>query len=416
MLLRLLIGIQGYRSFQDLATGVSHLFYVELPQTEKVLPLTTAFLWEYYRMSTSVGIVGGGWYGCHIASTLRSLGFNVRIFERASRLMHLSSGNNQFRLHLGFHYARHHRTRIQSRDGFWRFVERYPELSKTVNQNIYAVPLKESSIDFQTYKIIMSASGIEFIELGHLPEQIVNIQGALLTSERVLLTSAARNYFSGHLQESIVLDYCVSEIEQTGKSASIDGQNFDFVIDTTWGHFTKSRIDVIYEPTLLLYYELIDGDFPAITFVDGPLCSVYPTENPKIFTLSSVPHTPLGQFQSSQEASLYLSTVSRLQVDRKKQLMENQISFYVPSFNSRFRFIGPQLAIKTKPVGALDDRSCYVHQKERVFSVMSGKVDNIFFAAEQIIERISMSNELNTFSNVSTLFDDIGRTTLGLKE
>ena len=367
-------------------------------------------------MASSVGIVGGGWYGCHIASTLRSLGFSVRLFEQSSRLMHLASGNNQFRLHLGFHYARHHRTRIQSRDGFWRFVERYPDLSKAVDQNIYAVPLKESSIDFQTYKIIMSASGIEFIELGNLPEQIVNVQGALSTSERVLLTSAARNYFTGHLRENITLNYCVREIKQTGNSASIDGQYFDFVIDTTWGHFTKCQIDVIYEPTLLLYYELIDGDFPAITFVDGPLCSVYPTENPKIFTLSSVPHTPLGQFHSSREAVRHLSTVSRSQVAIKRQLMEDQISFYVPSFNSRFRFIGPQLAIKTKPIGALDDRSCYVHQKERVFSVLSGKVDNIFFAAEQIIEKISMSDELNNFSNVSTLLDDIGITALGLQE
>lgn len=47
---------------------------------------------------------------------------------------------------------------------------------------------------------------------------------------------------------------------------------------------------------------------------------------------------------------------------------------------------GPQLAIKTKPVGAYDDRSCQVVRRGRVFSVMSGKIDTIFFAMERILE------------------------------
>lgn len=92
-----------------------------------------------FLMLFDIAIVGAGWYGCHLVSSLESLGFRITVFERNSRPLHEASGNNQFRLHLGLHYARHHGTRLQSRDGFLRFIERYPRLSAEFNENIYAV-------------------------------------------------------------------------------------------------------------------------------------------------------------------------------------------------------------------------------------------------------------------------------------
>jgi L-2-hydroxyglutarate oxidase LhgO len=85
-------------------------------------------------MVSKVAIIGAGWYGCHIGSSLKTLGFDVTVFEQHARPLHEASGNNQFRLHLGFHYPRHHGTRVQSRDGFMRFMERYPYLSREVTE------------------------------------------------------------------------------------------------------------------------------------------------------------------------------------------------------------------------------------------------------------------------------------------
>src|SRR6185437_1524824 len=98
-------------------------------------------------MSLRIGIIGAGWYGCHIALSLKALGFDVSVFERNNDILSEASGNNQFRLHQGFHYPRHHATRVQSRDGFMRFIERYPRLSREVPENIYAVPKEDSLID-----------------------------------------------------------------------------------------------------------------------------------------------------------------------------------------------------------------------------------------------------------------------------
>ena len=86
-----------------------------------------------------VAIAGGGWYGCHIASSLKAFDVEVTLFEKNAQLFSEASGNNQYRLHQGLHYARSAGTRHQSRDGYHRFVERYPRLSQSVANNVYLV-------------------------------------------------------------------------------------------------------------------------------------------------------------------------------------------------------------------------------------------------------------------------------------
>jgi hypothetical protein len=338
-------------------------------------------------MSFNFAIIGGGWYGCHIATSLRALGFGVTLFEKNARLLHEASGNNQFRLHQGFHYPRHYATRMQSREGFSRFVERYPGLSRPIAENLYAVPHGDSLIDFLTYRIIMTSSGIDFTELPDIPVVLTNIEGCLRASERVLLTGRARQYFASRLGADMVLGQHVDTIEDDGDKIHVAGRQFDFAIDATWGHYRRPPIDLYYEPTLLLYYEARSA-FPAVTMVDGPLCSVYPTEDSSIFTLSSVPHTPLGRFNTAGEARSALAAADSATVATKRDEMEQQIARYIPDFLDIFTFMGPQLSIKTKPTGAYDDRSCHVYQEGRIFSVMSGKIDTIFFAVERILSMI----------------------------
>lgn len=357
-------------------------------------------------MSLSFAIIGGGWYGCHIAVSFRALGFNVTVFEQNHRLLHLASGNNQFRLHIGFHYPRHYTTRRQSRDGFSRFVERYPALSRPVSQNIYAVSHNDLLIDFLTYKLIMTSSGIEFSELTATPSVLANVEGCLQVPERVLLLDRARRFFDERLGPFVVLEHRVELIEEREDSVRVDGRRFDFVVDATWGHFGRPPIDLYYEPTLLGYYEA-NTEFPAVTLVDGPLCSVYPTEDPSLYTLSSVPHTPLGRFDTSAAARAALDSVGRDVIERKVALMQEQITRYVPNFHDVFRFVGPQLSIKTKPIGRFDDRSCYVFKNGRVFSVMSGKIDTIFFAVDRILSLIELMPDEPPPAPGGTLKDEV---------
>jgi hypothetical protein len=318
---------------------------------------------------------------------MRGLGMNVDVFEQHGRPLHEASGNNQFRLHLGFHYPRHHGTRVQSRDGFMRFCERYPHLSREIAENIYAVPREDSSIDFATYRLIMTSSGIDFREVRETSVVLRGVDGLMLVGERVLLIERARRYFTEGLGASLHLATRVTEVEDRADGIYVNGARYDVLVDATWGHRAGLPMRFFYEPTVLLYYET-DDPFPALTLVDGALCSVYPTEDPGLFTLSSVPHTPLGRADTAAEARRMRDGVTAETVAEKVRLMEEQISRYLPEFKERFRFVGPQLAIKTKPVGKFDDRSCYVFRRGRTFTVMSGKIDTVFVATDRILAAI----------------------------
>lgn len=345
-------------------------------------------------MSFSFGIIGAGWYGCHIASSFKALGFDVTVFEAAEDIFSGASGHNQFRLHQGFHYARNYRTRVQSRDGFMRFLERYPSLSEKVQNNLYAVPDHDSLIDFVTYRLIMTSSGIEFKEGEPKCFALNNCSGALLTDERVILTSKVKGYFKRRLHDNLRLGEPVASIRDSQSRVYLNGQPFDYVVDATWGGMSHPGLSIFFEPTLLLYYRLLDGGQFALTLVDGQLCSVYPTEDISIYTLSSVAHTPIARCSSMVDAVNCLSRISSETISAKRRLMENQIRRYLPGFSDRFEFVAPQLSIKTKLIGADDDRSCYVFKSGRRFSIMSGKIDTIFFAAENILSMIESENEM----------------------
>lgn len=338
------------------------------------------------------GIIGAGWYGCHIAASFKALGFDVTVFDKEDDLLLRASGNNQFRLHQGFHYARNYRTRVQSRDGFMRFVERYPTLSDSITHNLYAVPNRDSLIDFLTYRLIMTSSGIEFYEAKPSHYDLANISGILLTEERVMRTDKARDLFRLRLKENLRLGEEVSTIVEKGKKIYLNGQEFDYLIDATWGSLSEIELPVFYEPTLLLYYKSGIGSY-ALTMVDGDLCSVYPTDKAGVFTLSSVTHTPLGRFDKMQNALDFLNSASSHLIESKRKLMEEQISLYMPNFREKFEYIGPQLSVKTKIQGATDDRSCYVSKYGRKFVVMSGKIDTIFYASDTILSMIEAENE-----------------------
>ena len=357
-------------------------------------------------MVSRIAIVGAGWYGCHLGSSLKALGFDVRVFEQHNRPLHEASGNNQFRLHLGFHNPSHHVTRVQSRDGFARFMERYPQLSREIPENIYAVPKAESLIDFSTYRLIMTSPGIDFREHTETSIPIREVAGLMLTGERVLLIEQSRRFFRELLGDSLVLSHRVTSIEEEADAVMVEGEPYDLLIDASWGQQLGMPMPFFYEPTMLLYYET-DHAFPAATFVDGPLCSVYPTEDPNIYTLSSVPHTPLARVTSATEAQKIRDSVSSETVQAKIAAMEEQVSRYLPTFKESFRFVGPQLAIKTKPVGNFDDRSCSVFRRGRVFHVMSGKIDTIFFAMERILAFIESSRERGFSPLASPLRRDI---------
>jgi L-2-hydroxyglutarate oxidase LhgO len=61
---------------------------------------------KYFKSYKKIAVIGAGWFGCHIAYQLIKKNYSVKIYEERNDIFCGASGNNQNRLHLGFHYPR----------------------------------------------------------------------------------------------------------------------------------------------------------------------------------------------------------------------------------------------------------------------------------------------------------------------
>jgi len=337
-----------------------------------------------------VCVVGAGWYGCHITRILSSLNFNVTLLDKKSDLLACASGANQNRLHLGFHYPRNHRTRIQSLIGYNRFREEYAGIVSEISNNIYAVPNLESLMDYSTYCGIMASTGVPY-RTCKTPSILHNIEGSISTDEMLINASSARIYFRNKLQSSLKLNTEVNSIKSNENHVLVNYEKYDYLIDCTWGHLIPND-DAYFEASLLLKMKKKKDFDMAITLVDGDLWSLYPTNNNDIYTLSSVVHTPLFSSKSSKEINRGISVLSEAKLsERKDQIITHALQHF-PSLLEYFEFSDYQISIKTKLSGLSSDRSCYVKKTQRVISIQSGKIDNIFYASDFVIKLLTNEN------------------------
>jgi len=144
----------------------------------------------------SIAVVGGGWYGSHIALVLKERGFIVTLFERGSRLFEGASGKNQFRLHAGFHYPRSFRTRSQIQSGLKEFNARLPQFVKKLDKCIYCISNSSSFLDFGTFTSIFDAENVAYERIHPQTFGITNVEGAINTSsEQVFYVHTPRDFF-----------------------------------------------------------------------------------------------------------------------------------------------------------------------------------------------------------------------------
>lgn len=306
-----------------------------------------------------IAVIGAGWYGCHIASVLLSQGFDVKVFDKGDRIFSGASGTNQNRLHVGYHYPRSAITRRQSKEGFRRFLKAYPMLSSPVADNIYAVATT-SALDFETYLKVVADPDEAWHVVDPESHGLANVEGAIRVDERLIHTDAARKWFEHTLKGHVFL-------RTTFQSTA------DAVIDCTWGHRNPAPGWEFERATMLVYR----GDIrhPAITVMDGPFPSLYPIGG-GLFSLTSALWSSLPE-----------------DIDYLRPGMEADMSRFLPDFREKFAFVEARTAIKTKPINSASAaRPCLVDTApDGTIRVMSGKIDTIFHAADEVLRLLGLS-------------------------
>lgn len=323
-----------------------------------------------------VRILGAGFYGCHIALTLKNAGHNVEIHERNSEIFTGASGNIPARLHLGFHYPRSRMTRAACLDHTDRFMEEYGAMTRGIATNIYAIADHDSLVDFHQYLETLSDE-VEFIHI-YDPKEfgLQNVEGALLTGERHIVTDKMKKFFLTKLWKDI--RYNIIE--------EYSPENWDYTIDCTFSANSDAGVDR-YEPCLV---PLVKAPVnKAVTIMDGPFGSLYPW-NPekKLCSLSSAKYTPLSKTcKTWQEAYDLLESIEPGYLMKIAQEMKESIAYFYPEA-MKYNIVDLRTSIRAMPRSGADTRLVDIRQEKNRISIRAGKIDAIFHAADAIMDII----------------------------
>lgn len=314
-----------------------------------------------------IAIIGAGWFGCHLGISLRNH-HKITIFEK-DEVFAGASGHNQNRLHLGFHYPRSFETRMFAREGYEEFVNTYGKFCECIDCNLYAIAKKHSLIDYQTYLHIMDASNLEYQEVDPDEFDLNNVSGCIKVKEQLILTSKAKDFFSKELKSNIV----IKDFD------TVLTDDFDLIINcSSQAMFPNENWDLIFEPCLVLNYKCKEK-YPAITIMDGKLCTVYPKED-DVYTVYSVEHSPLSIDQFSSK----VGPLKNKTINDKIKKFEEVVLEYLPNFKSKFEYCGYEVSLRSTLNDQTDLRIPSVEKIGKIIHVLPSKVDHVFHCEREV--------------------------------
>lgn len=327
----------------------------------------------------NIAIIGGGWVGCHLALKFKDE-HNITIYEKNPKLFMETSYKNQNRLHIGYHYARNHRTREMCKDTFSNFMSDYSFLTNEVKNNIYLVPNKESIIDYETYLQIFSGFDKEFLDIN------LNFNNpGIKTNERHINFKLAQKFFNNELN-GLVINESI-----TPKKISKLSKEFDLVVNATNNQIKNSGdSESFYELTITLIYKKINSTmFDALTLVDGNLFSIYPYYD-DYFTVTDVEYTPIKRFKTINKLNKFSEKIDSQFISNRVNKFENKIKKFFPNFNEYFIYESYFLSVKSKTINCSDERYPVITKDNNVINCFTGKIQGIYIIEDYIRKQIEL--------------------------
>lgn len=357
-------------------------------------------------------VIGGGFYGATIAAYLAARrGFQqVTLIEREAQILSRASYHNQARVHNGYHYPRSYTTAYRSRVNFPRFVADFGATVRSDFTALYAIARRDSKVTARQFQRFCREIGAAIEpappSLAGLFEPRL-IEEAFLVEEHVFDATRLRDQALAELQRlgveilvgSRVTRLCAQEgglaagyADAAGAEREICGR---FVFNCTYsgvnqigGAFQGTRASLKHEIAEMALIEVprsLRG--LAVTVMDGPFFSMLPFPARSLCTLSHVRYTPHRQWFDTAGCDPYrvLDTYDRqTRVDR----MIREASRYLPVLQEA-RHVDSLFEVKTVLAkNETDDGRPILFERHDTlrgcFTVMGGKIDNIFDVLEKL--------------------------------
>jgi hypothetical protein len=384
-----------------------------------------------------IAVIGGGWYGCHIARVLKLAGHDITLFESRDDIFKGISGNFGIRLHTGPHYPRSEKTRKSCREGYAEFIKTYPDLIVEHAYSIYGLGELDANneppkVDIKTFRAvgneIKNSREIDPKKWGYN-----NLQNAFNIEEpSILLGESLREKFKTYLQSAgvkLICNFNVHKLIKLKDSKTIvmgdsSSEIFDYVVNTTSYHALLPppepslpfELDIVYQPCLALVYEDRLSEvisLPPFSFIvmDGwfPCMMPYITDKEEIgstyrkYIVTHGKYTIMGSYKTVEDASDCLAKINeKFVVEHVQPKCKAEMERFWPLFgihmpNSterRFKYVGWKGAVLAKLKTNREFRSAVTFARDGVAYIIPGKVSNIFDAARETLSLIDNHNVL----------------------
>lgn len=358
-------------------------------------------------------VIGGGFFGAMLAAYLSARGENVTIVEQEDRLMARASYHNQARIHGGYHYPRNRTTGRRSAANMARFMRDFSQACFVPKHALYAVATHDSLVTPTQFEEFCADIGAP---LSRTPPELSSlfdpdtIAAHWKVSEFSFDAALLMRLVKARLDARGVpclFETTVTEVEERSRGGLCvhtrrgDGRRgkiqADRVYNCTYAGLhqiegvgkalvTRLKLEIT-EMALIKPLPALKG--LGITVMDGPFWSLQPfPARGDSYSLSHVSYTPHGHWFDEPGRNPY--EVLRAYPKRSAfQKMVADASRFVPEL-AMARQIDSLWEVKAVLIKSEGDDGRPItferHGKYPMWSILGGKVDNIYDLIEELDE------------------------------
>ena len=334
-------------------------------------------------------VIGAGIYGITAAIKLKTVGYNVDLFEKEDNIMKAASGINQYRLHRGYHYPRSIDTIYSCKHGHESFTKYYKQsVSNNKTKHQYAISKEDSLITPEQYLTVLDKTGLEWRIVDTLPNCDLTIE----VSEDLYNPNKLR-------------DICYNRIRGNGINLKLNSKIKNNLEGYKYNiHATYSSLNDITDNKQNYQFELCEKPLfklpkiyknKSIVIMDGPFMCFDPYGDTEYHLGGNVVHAihVRNTGKTPEIPRVYKKYLNKGIIKKPKytnvdRFIESAKKFF-PDIDQA-EYIGSMYTIRTVlPYKEdTDERPTIVTQQKDNFILFSGKIGNCIEAANKVIRLI----------------------------
>ncbi len=349
-----------------------------------------------------VAIIGGGFFGCALALFFRSGTPNVTLFEAGGALMERASAVNQARVHSGLHYPRSFATARRSQRDFAPFVEAFRDCIQDDFRMLYAIARRKSQVRANRFETMFRSMGAPIERASPGDAALFDaqaIEAVFTCPEYAFNWKAIRRHMVTRLEGHDIPVHLGTGVRSVrtraagGLELTLDDgttTSAQTVFNVTYAQINALLAGSGSEP-LPLKHELAEValvepppalDGIGVTVMDGPFFSAMPFPAEDLYSLTHVRYTPHKAWTDREGGPTAYETFAAADPQSRWKHMVQDSARYMQCIGEA-TYARSLYDVKTvlERNEADDGRPILLQEQADLpglFSVLGGKVDNIF--------------------------------------